>query len=92
LVVLPPKPVDHRLDKDAQVVVPKWTVHPEEMLVDQAEYELTGVTLTSISLVTTRAIKVRTALGPNAIVKVSTKCSRDFVVDLDVHMLMILLG
>lgn len=50
--------LDARLDKDAQAVVPRWSHNPEEMLVDQAEYELARIPLTSISLVTARTIKV----------------------------------
>lgn len=51
--------VDPRLDKDGRVVVPRWSHSPEEMLVDQAEYDLARVSLTSISLVTTKTIKVK---------------------------------
>ena len=50
---------DPRLDKDARAMVPKWSHSPEEMLVDQAEYDLAAVPLTSISLVTARTIKVK---------------------------------
>ena len=46
------------LDKEAEAVVPRWSHNPEELSVDQAEYELAEVPLTSISFVTGRTIKV----------------------------------
>lgn len=39
--------------------MPRWSHNPEEILVDQPEYEVTKVPLTSISLVTARTIKVK---------------------------------
>lgn len=51
--------LDPRLDKDAEVVVPRWSHNPEKMLVDQAEYELTRISLTSVSLVTMKTVKVK---------------------------------
>jgi len=53
------KTLGRRLDKDAEAMVPKWSHNPEELLVDQAEYELAEVPLTSISFVTGRTIKVK---------------------------------
>lgn len=58
-----------RLDKDARAVVPWWSHNPEELLVDQPDYELTRVPLTSISLVTTRTIKVKRRSVLNTIVE-----------------------
>ena len=46
------------LDTDAEAMVPRWSHSPEELLVDQAEYELAEVPLASISFVTGRTIKV----------------------------------
>lgn len=52
--------IDHTApDKEARTVVPRWSHNPEDMLVNQPEYELTKVPLTSINLVTTRTIKVK---------------------------------
>jgi hypothetical protein len=51
--------LDPRLDTDDQAVVPRWSHNPEEMLVDQPDYEVKKVPLTSISLVTSRTIKVK---------------------------------
>lgn len=48
----------HRLDKDAEAIVPRWSHNPGELLVDRAEYELAQVPLTNISFVTGRTIKV----------------------------------
>lgn len=55
----PLAPLNHRSDKDAQAMVPKWSHNPEDLLVDQAEYELAAVPLTSVSLVTSKTIKVK---------------------------------
>lgn len=52
-------PLEHRSDKDAQAVVPRWIHNPEDLLVDQTEYELVEVPLTSVSLVTAKTIKVK---------------------------------
>lgn len=53
-------PLDPRLDKkDAEALLPRWSHDPGEMLVDQAEYELTRIPLTSVSLVTMKTIKVK---------------------------------
>lgn len=51
--------LDPRLDKAAEVIAPRWSHSPEEMLVDQPEYELAKIPLTSVSLVTMKTIKVK---------------------------------
>ena len=58
-----------RLDKDTLAVVPSRSHNPADMLVDQPEYELTIVPLTSISLVTARTIKVKRRSVPCTIVE-----------------------
>lgn len=68
-LVLTRPPLGIRLDKDALAVVPSWSHNPADMLVDQPEYELTRVPLTSISLVTTRTIKVKPRSVPGATIE-----------------------
>lgn len=62
-------------DKDAKEVVPRWSHNPEEVLVNEEEYELKRVPLTSISLVTTRIIKVNRRSVTN---ESPTECSHGF--------------
>lgn len=67
------------LDKDAQAMVPMWSHNAEEMLVDQAEYELVAVPLTSISFVTARTIKVKRRSVLATTTKKPRKCSHGSV-------------
>lgn len=76
-------------DKDTLAVVPSRSHNPADMLVDQPEYELTIVPLTSISLVTARTIKVeldsiaeRHVIGPmRAAVELLGEIVKSWIVD-----------
>jgi len=47
------------LDIDPQAIPPRWPPMPESLIVNDGVYELRRVPLTSIVLVTNKAIKVK---------------------------------